>query len=96
MAHKKAGGSTRNGRDSNPKYLGFKRYAGEVVMPGCIILRQRGSRFHAGDGAGMGRDYTIYATHPGKISIQKRGHLQRRYIEITPIDTDHNAGDTKH
>ena len=61
MAHKKAGGSTRNGRDSNPKYLGVKCYGSEAVIPGNIIVRQRGTRFHAGQGVGMGKDHTLYA-----------------------------------
>ena len=62
MAHKKAGSSTKNGRDSNAKRLGVKRYDGEVVLPGTIIIRQRGTRFHPGNNVGLGRDYTIFAS----------------------------------
>ena len=61
MAHKKAAGSTRNGRDSNPKYLGVKKFGGEQVVAGNIIVRQRGTEFHAGEGVGMGRDHTLFA-----------------------------------
>ena len=67
MAHKKGGGSTKNGRDSNPKMLGVKRYGGEYVIPGNIIVRQKGTKFHPGRGVGLGRDYTIYATSEGYV-----------------------------
>ncbi|MFW5926979.1 MAG: 50S ribosomal protein L27, partial [Wenzhouxiangella sp.] len=73
MAHKKAGGSTRNGRDSNPKYLGVKRYGGESVLAGNILVRQRGSRFHAGSNVGVGRDYTLFALSDGKVKFERRG-----------------------
>ena len=70
MAHKKAGGSTRNGRDSESKRLGVKRFGGEAVRAGSIIVRQRGSKMHPGDNAGMGRDYTIYAKADGKVEFR--------------------------
>ena len=70
MAHKKAGGSTRNGRESNPKYLGVKRYGGEAVLAGNILVRQRGTRFHAGENVGVGRDHTLYALSEGKVKFQ--------------------------
>ncbi|MCE9521139.1 MAG: 50S ribosomal protein L27 [Alphaproteobacteria bacterium] len=71
MAHKKAGGSTRNGRDSNPKYLGVKHFGGEAVIPGNIIVRQRGTKFHPGAGVGIGRDHTLYALVPGHVGFKK-------------------------
>jgi large subunit ribosomal protein L27 len=70
MAHKKSGGSAKNGRDSQSKRLGVKRYDGEVVLPGTIIVRQRGTRIHPGVNVGMGRDFTIFATVPGKVKFQ--------------------------
>ncbi|HEY8491071.1 MAG TPA: 50S ribosomal protein L27 [Dehalococcoidia bacterium] len=70
MAHKKGVGSSRNGRDSNPKYLGVKRYDGELVRPGTIILRQRGTRFHPGKNVGLGRDFTIYALIEGRVKFE--------------------------
>ena len=70
MAHKKAGGSSRNGRDSNPKYLGVKLYGGQAVVPGNIIVRQRGTKFHAGAGVGMGRDHTLYALVDGNVAFK--------------------------
>jgi large subunit ribosomal protein L27 len=82
MAHKKAGGSTRNGRDSNPKYLGVKCYGGESVLAGNIIVRQRGTRFHAGDNVGVGRDHTLFALKDGKVKFQKKGLPKRRFVSI--------------
>jgi large subunit ribosomal protein L27 len=82
MAHKKAGGSTRNGRDSNPKYLGVKRYGGESVLAGNIIVRQRGTRFHAGENVGIGRDHTLFALKDGKVKFQRKGLPKRRYVSI--------------
>jgi large subunit ribosomal protein L27 len=70
MAHKKAGGSSRNGRDSNPKYLGVKLFGGQSVVPGNIIVRQRGTKFHAGAGVGMGRDHTLYALVDGNVAFK--------------------------
>jgi large subunit ribosomal protein L27 len=82
MAHKKAGGSTRNGRDSNPKYLGVKRYGGESVIAGNIIVRQRGTRFHAGDNVGVGRDHTLFALKDGKVKFQHKGLPKRKFVSI--------------
>ncbi|MBF0447970.1 MAG: 50S ribosomal protein L27 [Magnetococcales bacterium] len=76
MAHKKAGGSTRNGRDSAGRRLGVKKFGGEQVVPGNIIIRQRGTKIYAGDGVGMGNDHTLYATVEGKISFNKRNNKQ--------------------
>jgi large subunit ribosomal protein L27 len=80
MAHKKGGGSSRNGRDSKAKRLGMKKYGGEYVIPGNIIVRQRGTKFHPGDNVGMGKDYTIFATVEGFVTFkEKRG---RQYINV--------------
>jgi len=73
VAHKKGLGSSRNGRDSNPKYLGVKIFSGQKVAGGEIIVRQRGTRFRAGDGTGLGRDHTIFATRPGTVQFQPKG-----------------------
>jgi large subunit ribosomal protein L27 len=83
MAHKKAGGSSRNGRDSNPKYLGVKMYGGQIVVPGNIIVRQRGTKFHPGAGVGMGRDHTLYALVGGNVAfkLDARG---RQVIWVKP------------
>ena len=82
MAHKKAGGSTRNGRDSNPKYLGVKRYGGEAVLAGNIIVRQRGTRFHAGANVGIGRDHTLFALKDGKVRFEQKGLPKRKFVSI--------------
>lgn len=82
MAHKKAGGSTRNGRDSISKRLGVKRYGGQVVLAGNIIVRQRGSSFHPGDNVGMGKDYTLFAKVDGRVQFATRGPQQRKYVSI--------------
>ena len=82
MAHKKAGGSTRNGRDSNPKYLGVKRYGGESVLAGNIIVRQRGTRFHPGENVGVGRDHTLFALADGKVKFESKGLPKRKYVSI--------------
>lgn len=82
MAHKKAGGSTRNGRDSNPKYLGVKRYGGESVLAGNILVRQRGTRFHPGDNVGVGRDHTLFAVADGTVKFEQKGSLKRKYISV--------------
>ncbi len=84
MAHKKAGGSTRNGRDSNPKFLGVKKYGSEFVRAGNIIVRQRGSEFHAGDNVGCGRDYTLFALIDGYVKFFVKGKQKRRHVEIIP------------
>ena len=85
MAHKKAGGSTRNGRDSNPKYLGVKRYGGQVINAGTIIIRQRGTKFHPGRNVGIGKDHTLFALVHGKVVFAIKGPLKRRTVSIEPI-----------
>jgi large subunit ribosomal protein L27 len=82
MAHKKGGGSTRNGRDSESKRLGVKVYGGQAVVPGNIIVRQRGTEFHAGDNVGMGKDHTLFATAPGKVQFTLKGPQQRRTVSV--------------
>lgn len=82
MAHKKAGGSSRNGRDSHSKRLGIKRYAGQEVTPGNIIVRQRGSSFHPGSGVRMGKDYTLFATAGGRVRFDVKGPLKRRTVSV--------------
>lgn len=82
MAHKKAAGSTRNGRDSESKRLGVKRYGGESVLAGNIIVRQRGTQFHAGDNVGIGRDHTLFALSEGKVQFAIKGPNNRRYVSI--------------
>lgn len=82
MAHKKAGGSTRNGRDSESKRLGVKRYGGENVLAGNIIVRQRGTHFHPGRNVGLGRDHTLYALSDGVVRFVQRGPKKRKFVEI--------------
>ena len=82
MAHKKAGGSTRNGRDSESKRLGVKRYGGQVVNAGSIIVRQRGTRFHAGVNIGIGKDHTLFAKADGKVVFKVKGPKKRKYVCI--------------
>ena len=84
MAHKKAGGSSRNGRDSAGRRLGVKLYGGQVAVPGNIIVRQRGTEFHAGDNVGMGKDHTLFAKAEGKIQFAVKGVQQRRTVSIVP------------
>jgi len=84
MAHKKAGGSTRNGRDSESKRLGVKRYGGESVLAGNIIIRQRGTKFHSGVNTGIGRDHTIYAKADGHVKFEVKGPKKRKYVTIVP------------
>lgn len=86
MAHKKAGGSTRNGRDSNPKYLGIKRYGGEFVRAGNIIVRQRGTRFHPGENVGLGRDHTLFALVDGIVRFEVKGERRRRTVSVERIN----------
>lgn len=86
MAHKKAGGSTRNGRDSNPKYLGVKRYGGEHVLAGNILVRQRGTRFHAGENVKVGRDHTLFALSEGKVVFEQRGKPLRKFVSVQPVE----------
>jgi len=82
MAHKKAGGSTRNGRDSNAKYLGVKRYGGQAVVGGNILVRQRGTQFHPGVNVGIGKDHTIFAKVAGQVLFEVKGPKKRRYISV--------------
>jgi large subunit ribosomal protein L27 len=82
MAHKKAGGSTRNGRDSNPKYLGVKLYGGEAVRAGNIIVRQRGTQFHPGKNVGLGRDHTLFALVDGTVEFKVAGKASRRTVSV--------------
>jgi len=84
MAHKKAGGSTRNGRDSNPKYLGVKRYGGEQVSAGNILVRQRGTRFHAGENVSVGRDHTLFAVADGTVKFEQKGRKNRKFVSVEP------------
>ncbi len=82
MAHKKAGGSTRNGRDSESKRLGIKHYGGERVQAGNILVRQRGTKYHPGDNVGCGRDHTLFATAAGTVVFRKHGVHQRTYVNV--------------
>ena len=82
MAHKKAGGSTRNGRDSESKRLGVKRFGGETVSAGSIIVRQRGTTFHAGPNVGLGRDHTLFAKADGQVKFEIKGRESRRFVSI--------------
>ena len=91
MAHKKAGGSTRNGRDSNPKYLGVKRFGGQTVNAGEVLVRQRGTRFHAGEGVGLGRDHTLFALNSGLVRFKVKGPKNRKYVMIEPVATEAQA-----
>ena len=85
MAHKKAGGSSRNGRDSVGRRLGLKKFGGEVVIPGNIIVRQRGTKFHPGANVGIGRDHTIFATAEGRVSFARKAG-DRVFVSVTPPD----------
>ncbi len=82
MAHKKAGGSTRNGRDSHSKRLGVKKYGDEFVKAGNIIIRQRGTKYHAGVNAGLGHDHTIFALAEGKVKFSRRGPKNRTFVDV--------------
>ncbi|WP_201584331.1 50S ribosomal protein L27 [Psychrobacter immobilis] len=82
MAHKKAAGSSRNGRDSNPKMLGVKIFGGQAIVAGNIIVRQRGTEFHAGEGVGMGRDHTLFALNDGVVKFATKGIFNRRYVMV--------------
>lgn len=84
MAHKKAGGSSRNGRDSESKRLGIKRYGGQVVAAGNIIVRQRGTLFHAGDNVGIGKDHTLFAKVEGAVQFSVKGAAKRKTVSIVP------------
>lgn len=85
MAHKKAGGSTRNGRDSESKRLGVKRFGGEAVIAGNIIIRQRGTQFHPGTNVGMGKDHTLFALAAGKVKFITKGIKQRKYVNVEAV-----------
>lgn len=85
MAHKKAGGSTRNGRDSNPKYLGVKKFGGESVIAGNIIIRQRGTNCHPGAGVGLGRDHTLYALTDGVVRFAIKGPKSRKTVFVESV-----------
>ena len=82
MAHKKAGGSTRNGRDSESKRLGVKRFGGESVTAGSIIVRQRGTKIHAGENVRVGKDHTLFATTDGRVEFLQRGDKNRKYVRV--------------
>ena len=82
MAHKKAAGSSRNGRDSNPRMLGVKIFGGQAITAGNIIVRQRGTEFHAGEGVGMGRDHTLFALNDGVVKFATKGKFNRRYVMV--------------
>lgn len=87
MAKKRTGGSTKNGRDSNPQYLGVKAYGGQIIPAGAIIVRQRGTKFHPGDNVGCGRDYTLFALTNGRVVFTKNsGKLKRNIVSIDIIN----------
>ena len=88
MAHKKAGGSSRNGRDSAGQRLGVKKFGGEAIAAGNIIVRQRGTKFYAGENVGMGRDHTLFALRDGKVTFRE-GFKRRTFVSVQPAD---NAG----
>ena len=86
MAQKKGGGSTRNGRDSQPKMLGVKAFGGQEVSAGSIIVRQRGTKFHPGANVGVGKDWTLYALIEGRVKFAIKGALQRQTVSIEPLN----------
>jgi large subunit ribosomal protein L27 len=95
MAHKKAGGSTRNGRDSHSKRLGVKRYGGQDVLAGNILVRQRGTKVRAGENVGIGTDHTLYAEISGRVQFRVRGAEQRMYVSVlTPSADTAPAGES--
>ena len=85
MAQKKGGGSTRNGRDSQPKMLGVKKFGGELINAGSIIVRQRGTRFHPGVNVGIGKDHTLFALVEGLVSFSVKGSLSKHTVNVTPV-----------
>lgn len=87
MAHKKAGGSTRNGRESHSKRLGVKRFGGEQVLAGNILVRQRGTQWHPGPGVGVGTDHTLFAKVNGRVQFRRKGVEQRTYVSVVPEQT---------
>lgn len=86
MAHKKAGGSTSNGRDSQAKRLGVKLFGGQTAVAGNIIIRQRGTRFNAGTNVGVGKDHTLFATVDGKVVFEKKGKPYRQFVSVVPAN----------
>ena len=84
MAHKKSGGSSRNGRDSESKRLGVKKFGGEHVVPGNILIRQRGTKYYPGDNVGMGKDHTLFAKAGGQVSFRKKRD-NRQYVSVMPV-----------
>jgi len=84
MAHKKAGGSSRNGRDSESKRLGVKAFGGELIPAGSIIVRQRGTRMHAGDNVGIGRDHTLFAKVTGRVDFARKGPKSHTFVSVLP------------
>ena len=90
MAHKKAGGSSRNGRDSNPKMLGVKIFGGQVIEPGNVILRQRGTQFHPGRNVGMGKDHTLFAKMEGQVEF-RTGFKRRTYVSVVSANPAQTA-----
>ena len=87
MAHKKAGGSSRNGRDSESKRLGIKVYGGELINAGSILVRQRGTEFHPGPNVGVGKDHTLFALVTGKVKYAERGPKQKRTVSVEPAQS---------
>ena len=85
MAHKKAGGSTRNGRDSESKRLGVKKFGNEIVKSGNILIRQRGTHFHPGGNVGCGNDHTLYAKIAGRVVFERKGINKRRFVSVIPV-----------
>ena len=85
MAQKKGGGSTRNGRDSQPKMLGVKKFGGETISAGSIIVRQRGTKFHPGVNVGLGKDHTLFALVDGRVSFGIKGSLNKHMVNVTPV-----------
>lgn len=86
MAHKKAGGSTRNGRDSQSKRLGVKKYGEQIVKAGNILVRQRGTKFHAGENVGVGKDYTLFAKTDGKVKFEIKGLNKRQFVSVETLN----------
>ena len=86
MAHKKAGGSSRNGRDSESKRLGVKKFGGQAVLAGNILVRQRGTKYHAGLNVGLGRDHTLYAKEHGAVKFEKKGPKNRLFVSVVPSE----------
>ena len=84
MAHKKAGGSSKNGRDSQSKRLGVKLFGGQAVRAGNILVRQRGTKYHAGTNVGLGRDHTLFAKIDGQVRFDKKGPKQRQFVSVVP------------